>query len=70
MQMGWNQIRSRRLIVLENGKINIDILRQMIRDRKIRWTNHVIIRLVQRNITQEDVETAILNGKIIEKSGK
>lgn len=48
-------------------KINIDILRQMIRDRKIRWTNHVIIRLVQRNITQEDVETAILNGKIIEE---
>ena len=34
---------------------------------KIRWTNHAIIRLFQRNITQEDIQSAILNGEIIEE---
>jgi len=47
--------------------LNIDIIRQMVKDGKIRWTNHVIVRLLQRNILQEDVENALLNGKIIEE---
>ena len=36
-------------------RININIIRQMVKDEKIRWTNHVIVRLFQRNITQEDI---------------
>ena len=36
--------------------LEIDKIRKLILDRKIRWTNHSIIRLLQRNITQEDIE--------------
>ncbi len=48
-------------------KLNIDTIKQMVIDEKIRWTNHVTIRLFQRNITQNDIEKALLNGKIIEE---
>jgi len=48
-------------------KLNIDIIKQMVKKRKIRWSNHVIIRLFQRNISQLDVENALLNGEIIEE---
>lgn len=45
---------------------NINIIKEKVKEHKIRWTNHVMIRLLQRNITQKDVEKAILNGEIIE----
>ena len=48
-------------------KLKIDNIKQMVKDGKIRWTNHVIVRLFQRNITQEDIQSAILNGEIIEE---
>ena len=48
-------------------RLNIDLIKQFIRDRKIRWTNHVMIRLLQRNITQKDVKYALANGEIIEE---
>lgn len=48
-------------------KLNIDIIKQMIKNEKIRWTNHVVIRLFQRNISQLDIEKALLNGEIIEE---
>lgn len=48
-------------------KLNIDLIKQMVKDRKIRWTNHVMIRLLQRNINQKDVENALLIGEIIEE---
>ena len=48
-------------------KLNIDIIKQMIKNEKIRWTNHVVVRLFQRNISQIDVENALLNGEIIEE---
>lgn len=48
-------------------KLNIELIKKLIKDRKIRWTNHVMIRLLQRNITQDDVEKALLNGEIIEE---
>lgn len=47
-------------------KININNIKQMVKEGKIRWTNHVIVRF-QRNILEEDVENAILNGEIIEE---
>ena len=31
-------------------KIDIKMIKQLVKDKKIRWTNHVIIRLLQRNI--------------------
>lgn len=45
-------------------KLNIDTIKQLIKDEKIRWTNHVMVRLLQRNITQSDVEKALLNGEL------
>lgn len=47
-------------------KIDIEKIKDLIKKNKIRWTNHVIIRLFQRHITQADVEKAIINGEIIE----
>ena len=47
--------------------INIKDIKRLINDRKIRWTNHVMVRLLQRNISQNDIENAILNGEIIEE---
>ena len=48
-------------------KLKIDNIKQMVKNGKIRWTNHIIVRLFQRNISQEDIENAILNGEIIEE---
>ncbi len=30
-------------------KLNIDTIKQMVNDGKIRWTNHVVVRLFQRS---------------------
>lgn len=46
--------------------LDINTIKKLVKDGKIRWTNHVLIRLIQRNISQEDVENALINGEIIE----
>lgn len=48
-------------------KLNIDTIKEMAKKRKLRWTNHVMIRLLQRNIMQRDVENVLSNGEIIEE---
>lgn len=48
-------------------KLKIDTIKQLVREGKIRWTNHAIVRLFERNITQEEIESTILNGEIIEE---
>ena len=48
-------------------RINIDTIKKFVTCGKIRLTNHVIIRLLQRNINKRDVEHALLNGTIIEE---
>ena len=48
-------------------KLKIDTIKEFVRTGKIRWTNHCIVRLFQRNIYQEDIENALLNGEIIEE---
>lgn len=48
-------------------RLSIEVIKKMVADKKIMWTNHVVVRLLQRNIAQEDVESAILNGEIIEE---
>lgn len=37
-------------------KVNIDNIKQMVRNGKVRWT---IVRLFQRNISQEDIKNAL-----------
>ena len=34
-------------------KLSIDKIKRLIIDEKIRWTNHVMIRLIQRNINSK-----------------
>lgn len=47
--------------------LEIETIKEFVRAGKIRWTNHCVMRLFQRNITQEDIENALLNGEIIEE---
>lgn len=48
-------------------KLNIELIMNMTKNGKLRWTEHIMIRLLQRNINQSDVENALLNGEIIEE---
>lgn len=47
--------------------LEINYLRQLCTQHKIFWTSHIVVRLLQRGIMQEDVENAILTGEIIEQ---
>ena len=51
-------------------KLDINRIKQLIKDEKIRWTNHIVVRLLQRNITQDDVLNAIKSGELDEDSSK
>ena len=44
----------------------IDIKRSC-ENNSLRWTNHVAVRLIQRNIYPDDVIYALMNGEIIEQ---
>jgi len=46
--------------------LDIEKIKQMILNEKLIWTNHIIIRLLQRNISQADIKNALLTGEIIE----
>ena len=46
--------------------LNIEIIKEYIKTRKIDWTKHCLNRLNQRDISISDVKTAINNGSIIE----
>ncbi len=47
--------------------MEISKIQQLCKAGSIRWTLHVMTRLVQRNISTSDVEYAIMNGEIIEQ---
>ena len=49
--------------------IDTDIknIRQLCGKGALRWTNHIAIRLFQRDIGMDNVEYAVLNGEIIEQ---
>ena len=47
--------------------ISIADLQRLCIDGSIRWTGHVLKRLLQRGISQASVVQAILNGEIIEQ---
>ena len=49
------------------NKLNLDIIKLLVHNNKLRWTNHILVRLLQRNITQEDITHALLKGEIIEE---
>lgn len=47
--------------------MNIEIIKNLCLQNKLQWTNHILVRLLQRNIKISDVKEAILSGKIIEE---
>lgn len=46
--------------------MNINLIKELCENKKLRWTNHIFVRLVQRGISMEDVTAALLDGCIIE----
>ena len=46
--------------------IDLEYIQHLCKQEKIRWTNHILTRLLQRGIKQADIKNAILTGKIIE----
>ena len=48
-------------------EITIDELRELCNNKAIRWTAHVMRRLIQRGISRSDVIEAIQRGEIIEQ---
>jgi len=51
---------------LNNNELNVDIIKEKIKNRKVDWTKHCLNRLQQRNISMLEVKKAVNNGKIIE----
>jgi hypothetical protein len=47
--------------------MDIDTTKELCLQKNLRWTNHIFVRLLQRGISMEDVECAILSGTIIEE---
>ena len=47
--------------------MNIEEIHSLCRDKRLRWTDHIMIRLTQRGINISDVVYAILHGEIIEE---
>lgn len=46
--------------------LNIDKIREFVKNNNIKWTEHCSFRMFERMITRIDVQTALLNGNIIE----
>lgn len=47
--------------------MNIEDIRRYCEEGALRWTNHVVSRLLQRHISMDDVAHALKNGEIIEQ---
>ncbi len=47
-------------------ELNIDKIKSLCNEGKMQWTNHVVIRLLKRRISQEDIEKVLMQGEIIE----
>ncbi len=47
--------------------IKIDDVRRLCNNNDIQWTNHALVRILQRSITQADVKEALMSGEIIEQ---
>lgn len=46
--------------------MEIENIRQMCKQGKVRYTHHILLRLLQRNIDTDDVEHVLMHGEIIE----
>lgn len=46
--------------------MDLNEIKNLCMNKKLRWTNHMFMRLVQRGIEMDDVTAVLLNGEIIE----
>lgn len=51
---------------MTENTLNINTIKEYIKQNKVDWTSHCLNRLNQREISTKDVKEAINNGKIIE----
>ena len=54
------------MVADELNEFDIAKINEMCKNKSLRWTNHIVARLVQRGISMDDVEGALFNGEIIE----
>ena len=47
--------------------MNVEEIRRLCEDNKIRWTEHVMLRLIKRHISRSDVKHALEIGEVIEQ---
>lgn len=47
--------------------MDLELIKSLCNENKLQWTNHILVRLLQRNIKITDVKEEILSGKIIEE---
>ena len=47
--------------------MNIDEVKSLCAENRLRWTNHAMVRLAQRRISITEVMEALQNGEIIEQ---
>lgn len=48
-------------------ELNIAEIERLCKNNALRWTNHVLVRILQRGISTDDVVYALTNGEIIEQ---
>lgn len=48
-------------------ELSMEIIRSLCTQNKIIWTSHALVRLIQREISRENVKEALIKGKIIEQ---
>ena len=48
-------------------QIDIVAVKELSSGGKIQWTNHALVRIFQRKISQKDIKKAIADGEIIEQ---
>ena len=49
------------------NKIEIATIRNLYESNSVRWSDHIIKRMFQRNISTNDIECVLMNGEIIEE---
>jgi hypothetical protein len=47
--------------------VNIEDIVLLYKKKSVRWTNHILERILRRGIRIDDVENALANGEIIEQ---
>jgi len=55
------------VVIVEARFMDINEIQRLCKYNLLRWTNHVLVRLIQRGISREDVKCALMNGEIIEQ---